>query len=361
MFSLSRFLSMQLDVSNTVQELLTTQMFTGIHYVHYHLIMHRDLKPANMLVHFSPTGQLQLCLADFGASTIVQAQFKDAAKMPLKLSRLVTTYPYVAPECADRRLYYFASDVWSIGITIVEMCLNEPVVVFDHGNTKAAPGGFNKRLLAAITTALEGLPRRLEKNAFKTSPTVLQLLQVQPESRPTASTLFQVAQAFQSENLNQEKPIVSNLLEPFNPMQPVSNHKKPISKRFSKKSKPPVGSEKAIVNLRSTNSEGTGEAEPSSHNAAVIDQETFTWIVEVNISSARNWMRVSNILADRASKQFGKKCPFSSAETKEQLGQIVFQWRSAASKKAVDSFIRDWLVGNGVQLGSWRIRKASES
>ena len=129
--------------------------------------------------------------------------------------------------------------------------------------------------------------------------------------------------------------------------------------RIWKKSKPPAGFEIARVGQSATNSKGIEEAQPAVQDADVEVQETFTWIVDVNISSTKNWRKVSNILADRLSKQFGKKCPFLSAETKQQLGQIVFQWRSAASKKAVDSFIRDWLVGNGLQIGQWRIRQAT--
>jgi len=357
---------MELDVSNTMQELLAAQMFAGIHHVHSHLIMHRDIKPANMLVHFGPAGQLQLRLSDFGSSTLVQAQFassscsKDATtnfyQMPLKMDRLITTYMYTAPECVDRKFYYFASDLWSIGITILEMFLGEPVFVFDHKNRDHS-GPFSRRLLTAITIAHQGLPQRLGKDgnlfatpkttSIRTMPTVLQLLELQYESRPTANTLHQVAQALESENLNKSD------------LQSESNHKKPILKRLWKKSKPPAGFEIACVGQSATNSKGIEEAQPAVQDADVEVQETFTWIVDVNISSTKNWRKVSNILADRLSKQFGKKCPFLSAETKQQLGQIVFQWRSAASKKAVDSFIRDWLVGNGLQIGQWRIRQAT--
>ena len=237
---------MQLDVSNTMQELMAAKMFTGIHHVRSHLIMHRDVKPANTLVHFSPAGQLQLRLADFGASTLAQAQFasssssKDATanfyQTPLMLERLVTNYMYAAPECVEKRLYYFASDLWSIGITILEMYFGEPVFVFDHKQANRS-GSFSRRLLTAITIALEGLPQRLGKDGnlfatpksttIKTTPTVLQLLELQCGSRPTAITLHQVAQALESENLNKSD------------VQLESNHKKPVSKRLLKKSKPP--------------------------------------------------------------------------------------------------------------------------
>jgi hypothetical protein len=202
--------------------------------------------------------------------------------------------------------------------------------VFDHKN-KDHSGPFSRRLLTAITIAHQGLPQRLGKDgnlfatpkttSIRTMPTVLQLLELQYESRPTANTLHQVAQALESENLNKSD------------LHSESNHKKPILKRLWKKSKPPARFEIACVGQSATNSKGIEEAQPAVQDADVEVQETFTWIVDVNISSTKNWRKVSNILADRLSKQFGKKCPFLSAETKQQLGQIVFQWWSAASKK----------------------------
>lgn len=86
----------------------------GLEFLHAASIVHRDLKPGNILV----TIEGQCKLADFGAS----AELTHAAAGE---GGPVGTPHYMAPEAA-RGLGRSPSDIWSLGITQVELLTGSP-------------------------------------------------------------------------------------------------------------------------------------------------------------------------------------------------------------------------------------------
>ncbi|XP_076781844.1 dual specificity mitogen-activated protein kinase kinase 5 isoform X4 [Arvicanthis niloticus] len=82
----------------------------GLTYLWSLKILHRDVKPSNMLVNTG--GQVKLC--DFGVSTQL---VNSIAKT------YVGTNAYMAPERISGEQYGIHSDVWSLGISFMELAL----------------------------------------------------------------------------------------------------------------------------------------------------------------------------------------------------------------------------------------------
>lgn len=88
------------------------QLIHSLKFLHSIGIAHRDLKPENLLL--DETGNL--CISDFGLSTIFQHQ---------GASRMLTTPcgspVYVAPEVLQGLYHGPAADIWSCGIILFAM------------------------------------------------------------------------------------------------------------------------------------------------------------------------------------------------------------------------------------------------
>lgn len=83
----------------------------GLAYLHKCKIIHRDIKPSNILL--NKDGQVKLC--DFGVS----GELVDS----LAGTFTGTSY-YMAPERIRGQSYSVTSDVWSLGITLMEVASN---------------------------------------------------------------------------------------------------------------------------------------------------------------------------------------------------------------------------------------------
>ncbi|KAH8328841.1 hypothetical protein KR074_004106 [Drosophila pseudoananassae] len=93
---------------NPVQR-LSRELLTGVDFLHIHRIVHRDLKPQNLLV----SAQGHLKIADFGLAKTYDAQ--------MKLTSVVVTLWYRAPEVLLCQPYSSAVDIWSCACIIFEM------------------------------------------------------------------------------------------------------------------------------------------------------------------------------------------------------------------------------------------------
>ena len=83
-------------------------------YIHAKGLMHCNMKPANILLLFDSWVKL----SDFSLS-------KDTGVCS-SLCSSGSTYTYVLPELFSRLRLDSAADLWSLGITLVEMACSEP-------------------------------------------------------------------------------------------------------------------------------------------------------------------------------------------------------------------------------------------
>ncbi|KAM7273716.1 hypothetical protein ACFE04_028380 [Oxalis oulophora] len=167
----------------------TKQLLLGLDYLHTNGIMHRDIKGANILV--DNKGQIKL--ADFGASK----QVVELATMSGAKSMKGTPY-WMAPEVIRQTGHSFSADIWSVGCTVIEMATGKPpwseqykevAALFYIGSTKCQPD----------------IPEHLsaEMKSF-----LLQCLQREPNTRPTASELLQCP--FVTGNHMDSLPVISS-------------------------------------------------------------------------------------------------------------------------------------------------------
>lgn len=117
---------------------ITSAVLKGLNYLRdKHAIMHRDVKPSNILVNSS--GEIKIC--DFGVS----GQLIDSMA-----NSFVGTRSYMSPERLQGTHYSVQSDIWSLGLSLVEMAIGMyPIpppdakmleIIFRETNDDHSPG-----------------------------------------------------------------------------------------------------------------------------------------------------------------------------------------------------------------------------
>lgn len=94
---------------------IAASLLQALEFMHSNRIIHRDLKADNVFV----TGQGVVKLADFGVS----AQLTD--EKPRRRTVMGTPL-WMAPEVVKETTYSEVADIWSLGITLIELAEGEP-------------------------------------------------------------------------------------------------------------------------------------------------------------------------------------------------------------------------------------------
>ncbi|MBL7777820.1 MAG: serine/threonine protein kinase [Chitinophagales bacterium] len=131
---------------------LAKDIIEGLAYLHSNNIIHRDLKPTNILL-FSEGEKLRAKITDFGI-----AKRADATATG---TQLVGTVEYMAPEYFTTGNITPASDVWSVGVMLLE------ALTGTHPFGKTSQGIGNEQIIANIlnkdlTTTTQNLTEPLK-------------------------------------------------------------------------------------------------------------------------------------------------------------------------------------------------------
>ncbi|KAK0570706.1 hypothetical protein LWI29_005282 [Acer saccharum] len=108
--SLADFLKKVRTIPEPYLAAITKQVLKGLWYLHREKhIIHRDLKPSNLLINHS--GEVKI--TDFGVSAIMASTSGQA-------NTFVGTYNYMSPERITGGKYSYKSDIWSLGLVLLE-------------------------------------------------------------------------------------------------------------------------------------------------------------------------------------------------------------------------------------------------
>ncbi|KAF2664122.1 kinase-like protein [Microthyrium microscopicum] len=125
-------------------------VLNGLTYLHQHRIIHRDIKPSNILL--CRNGQVKLC--DFGVS----GEFGTKGDA----NTFIGTSYYMAPERITGQSYNINSDVWSLGVTLLEVAQHR--FPFPADGTEAQP---RANLIDLLTYIVRQPPPKLKDEPHK--------------------------------------------------------------------------------------------------------------------------------------------------------------------------------------------------
>jgi serine/threonine protein kinase len=108
--SLNDIIEEHFQVPEATLAAMTYQILIGLAYLHFDGRLHRDVKPSNILL--NSRGEIKL--SDFGIARELEAEGGFAETM-------VGTVKYMSPERLDGDLYGPPSDIWSLGIVLLEL------------------------------------------------------------------------------------------------------------------------------------------------------------------------------------------------------------------------------------------------
>eukprot|EP01080_Neovahlkampfia_damariscottae_P002831 gene2831-4238_t len=165
------------DILTLLQETLTEPQIAavcaaslkGLEYLHAQKKIHRDIKAGNILM----TEECEIKLADFGVS----AQLNNTIS---KRNTVIGTPFWMAPEVIQENKYNGKADVWSLGITAIELA-----------EGKVPLSGIHP-LRAMFQIPNKAPPTLTEKNKWSDefNDFIAQCLTKAPEERPTSKELL---------------------------------------------------------------------------------------------------------------------------------------------------------------------------
>ncbi|CAG12655.1 unnamed protein product, partial [Tetraodon nigroviridis] len=146
-------------------------LLSALEHLHSQGFVHLDLKPANVLV--TPSGRLKL--GDFGLLLELKRTTGDGAQGKVKEDMQEGDPRYMAPELL-RGEYGPAADVFSLGVTILELACNMEVPNGGEGWQQLRQGRLPSQFTGGLSDELQSVLQMMLKPEPSERPTVSELL-----------------------------------------------------------------------------------------------------------------------------------------------------------------------------------------
>ncbi|KAG3036506.1 hypothetical protein JG687_00001004 [Phytophthora cactorum] len=237
--SLAQFIKKFGSLSETLVAMYITQVLRGLAYLHEQGVLHRDVKGANILT----TKDGLVKLADFG----VAIKLNETQK-----ANSVVGSPYwMAPEVIEMAGWSSASDIWSVGCTIIELLTTKPPY-FDLAPMAA--------LFRIVQEDHPPLPQRMSPALHDF---IMKCFMKEPRLRASAEELLAhpwIAQ-IPKNKVEQSTQLVAESVTSSNDRDAVLNTIKLYEKSSSTTEIPPTAAAKASRSLSVTNEQSDEDVE----------------------------------------------------------------------------------------------------
>lgn len=131
---------------------LIQQICSGLSAAHRAGVLHRDLKPGNIMLEIASERVVRAVITDFGLAKPAAA----ADNAPLtRTGEIAGTLAYLAPEVLSGEPASVASDLYALGVVLLEMCTGEK-----RRDTKVAISSLEPNWRMAIAGCLDLDPAR---------------------------------------------------------------------------------------------------------------------------------------------------------------------------------------------------------
>ena len=247
---------------------LTYMILKGLLFLHENKKIHRDVKTENILLTHEGIAKL----ADFGVSTQLMHSFSK------KITKIGTPF-YMSPEVIMQNKYDYKCDIWSLGITIIEMAEGEPPFAKVKGYWV---------LKKIITHPPKGLKNK-EKWSKEFNDFVEKCLIYEPEKRPSVKELSE--HPFINK-YNRGNKLIAELVS--NSMDDLEFYRKKILESDESEEEDKITE---IIKNNNTNKYKIEQKNNYIKND-YLDEKNETGSVIIKDNSSKNELDVSNIVEE---------------------------------------------------------------